>query len=101
MISVTSRFLSLLSHPGPSYGTSEHEKNNVRKLVDVLGEAKSRCCLIDRREIVSRYATGSAAAIPVIHDDEAVDQMVKEARRGFYNFLWTQLVNLLDFQIKR
>ena len=60
---------------GPSYGTPEYESSNVVKLVDVLGRHDRRCCLVDRPEALSRYATGSAAAIPVSTDEVAAQQV--------------------------
>lgn len=89
-------------YSGPSYGTSEHEGGNVRKLVDVLAEdSRMRCCLVDRRESLSRFATGAAAAIPVTSDEEAVQQVAKEVARQTYGFLWTQLLGLYTFQVNR
>ena len=45
------------------------------KLVDVLGESGRRCCIVDRKEVLTRYATGSSAAIPTYSDAEAAQQV--------------------------
>ncbi|KAG1680781.1 hypothetical protein FOA52_008114 [Chlamydomonas sp. UWO 241] len=86
---------------GPSYGTPEHENANVGKLVDALGEHKHRCVLVDRKETLSRYATGSASAIPVSSDGDAVEAVSREASRGTAGFVWTQLCGLSAFQTRR
>eukprot|EP00887_Chlorella_sp_A99_P005460 scaffold1.g5460.t1 len=66
---------------GPAYGTSTGERGGER-LVEVLGEAGRRCCLVDRMETVSRHLAGACSAIPVASDAEAVAKLAREAARG-------------------
>ena len=92
---------------GPSYGTSEYENTNVSKLVDVLGENHGRrCCLVDRKEVLNKFATGLCSAIAVSSDGEAADKMAKEVAAKnngslTFSFLFTQLMDLSEFQSKR
>ncbi|GAX82434.1 hypothetical protein CEUSTIGMA_g9862.t1 [Chlamydomonas eustigma] len=86
---------------GPSYGTPEHEGSHVVKLVDVMSDHGRRCCLVDRKEALTRYATGSSSAIPVYSDADAAQQLSKEAGRNTYAFLWSQFMDLNSFQIRR
>lgn len=54
---------------GPAYGTKQEAglDSNCERLMEVLGEFKRRCILVDRQDVLSRHVSGSTSFIPC-HD---------------------------------
>ncbi|KAG2491028.1 hypothetical protein HYH03_010476 [Edaphochlamys debaryana] len=88
---------------GPTYGAGGSGPHaQAPKLADVLSaQCGTRCCLVDRHDVLGRYVTGSTAAVPVASDDDAVGTAGRQAGSGTYGFVWTQLTELSTFLFRR
>ena len=62
----------------------------------------ARSCLVDRKETLTRFATGSAAAVPVYSDADAAEAAGKQASgSGRSGLIWTQFTELSTFYFQR
>ncbi|GLI65955.1 hypothetical protein VaNZ11_009636 [Volvox africanus] len=88
---------------GPSYGCgSSGPHTSAPKVADVLAaQCGTRCCLVDRHDVLSRFVNGTTAAIPVASDDDAVATAGRQAASRTYGFVWTQLTEVSVFLFRR
>eukprot|EP00798_Chlamydomonas_sp_ICE-L_P011713 gene11713-34440_t len=95
--------LGLMKAPWPWFGTNEGGSANMNKLVDVISDYGGRSSLVDRKDTVARFATGSAAALPVHSDDDAAQTGSKQVSSGSCKggLVWVQLTDLSSFFFKR
>ncbi|MEW5319660.1 MAG: hypothetical protein WDW38_010802 [Sanguina aurantia] len=64
---------------GPAFGTGERRGGPAFKLTDVLADHGRRTCLVDRHDMLSRWATGATSAVPVTNDVQAAATVAKQA----------------------
>eukprot|EP00252_Welwitschia_mirabilis_P002764 TRINITY_DN12743_c0_g1_i1.p1 TRINITY_DN12743_c0_g1~~TRINITY_DN12743_c0_g1_i1.p1 ORF type:complete len:524 (-),score=96.34 TRINITY_DN12743_c0_g1_i1:84-1511(-) len=84
---------------GPTFGNPRRFIHP--KLVSVLSDHGRVCSLIDRKEILQKYAQGSCNAILSLTDDDALKKVIKEVRKEHVNFIWTQFTDILSYQTKQ
>jgi hypothetical protein len=71
--------------------------------VDVLATTgrRTRSCLVDRQDGLSRHATGAADALLAAGDAAAAASAARAAASGRYGFVWAQLHELDSFYWQR
>ncbi|GFR42691.1 hypothetical protein Agub_g3612 [Astrephomene gubernaculifera] len=88
---------------GPAYGTlGSGPRASAPKLCEVVSEhCGVKACLVDRHDVLGRYVSGAAAAVPVGSDEDAVAAAGRQAAGGVYGLVWTQLTELSTFLFRR
>ncbi|KAK9835492.1 hypothetical protein WJX74_001422 [Apatococcus lobatus] len=81
---------------GPAYGTKQEAglDSNCERLMEVLGEFKRRCILVDRQDVLSRHVSGCASAVVCYNDEDACSRAAKALQSSTNDFVWTQLREL-------
>jgi RNA exonuclease 1 len=87
-----------ISH-GPSFGTNEGQASD--KLVDVVAAHGHRCCLVDRQDVLRRFASSSASAVPCFSDAHCVAELRKQLAPKRHSLVWGQLMALQHFFYER
>ncbi|EOA20276.1 hypothetical protein CARUB_v10000580mg [Capsella rubella] len=77
---------------GPDFGLPPEV---IRKnLFTILNESGKSTSIIDKINIVKRYASESSNSIPVSSDDEALSKAMKEVKNNRSQFVWTRFSEL-------
>lgn len=87
---------------GPTWGTQDN-RHGTTKLVDLLSDYQRRSCLVDGPDCLKKFATGTAAAITAVDDDEVASATARQAanKTANYDFIWAQLTELSTFYYNR
>jgi hypothetical protein len=84
---------------GPSFGTNEGQATD--KLVDVVAAHGHRSCLVDRQDVLRRFASSAASAVPAFDDRHCVAELCKQAAPRKHSLVWGQLMGLQHFYYER
>ncbi len=87
-----------ISH-GPSFGTSEGQA--MDKLVDVVAGHGHKSCLVDRQDVLRRFASSAASAVPCFSDAHCVAELRKQVAPRRHSLVWGQLMALQHFFYER
>jgi hypothetical protein len=84
---------------GPSFGTPEAQATD--KLVDVVAAHGHRSCLVDRQDVLRRFASSAASAVPAFDDKHCMAELVKQLAPRKHSLVWGQLMGLQHFYYER
>lgn len=81
---------------GPRFG--EPSKSMFREsLISILSREKRQCSMIDRQQVVQRYAVESCHAIACTSDEEVLSKFEREVQKSSIHFLWAHLSDLYKY----
>lgn len=92
----------LYSGPDFAEGDMARRLTHTVKLVEVLHNDQVRCCLVDRKHILSSHSFAATDVVPVDSDAEAEAAVIKRMQTGSQSkFVWTQFQELGRFYFQR
>lgn len=91
-------------HSGPDFaeGDMARRLTHTTKLVEVLHNDQVRCCLVDRKHVLSSHSFAATDVVPAESDAEAEAAVIKRMQASCPSkFVWTQFQELGRFYFQR